>query len=223
MTEMKREEVVMLCTSDLAGQTRGKGFPLSDLDARLKKGIGWTPTNSMITAFGAIAPSPWGPFGDLVLLPDPATHVHVDFGPDHAAENFLLGDICHLDGTPWGVCPRSFLKRVLVALEESHGLKVRAAFEHEFTYDGVEERPNGSYALDAFRRQDLFAETYLGALKQAGLELDTFMPEYGPMQYEVTDRPGGRRHRRRPCGRRARDRAGGRRNGSAIAQASRRF
>ena len=56
---MMREEVVMLCTSDIAGQIRGKGFPASDLAARLAKGIGWTPTNIMISAHGAIAPSPW--------------------------------------------------------------------------------------------------------------------------------------------------------------------
>lgn len=186
---MKREEIVMLCTCDLAGQVRGKGFPASDYETRLGKGIGWTPTNSMITAHGAMAPSPWGPFGDTVLVPDPATHVRVDFGPDHAAENFIMGDIHLLDGAPWPVCPRSFLKRVVAALEERHGLRVRAAFEHEFVYDGVEERPNASYALDAFRRQDLFAETYLGALQQAGVELDTFMPEFGPMQYEVTVGP----------------------------------
>ncbi len=186
---MMREEVVMLCTSDIAGQIRGKGFPACDLEARLVKGIGWTPTNILISAHGPIAPSPWGPFGDLVIKPDPATRVRVDFGPDQAAEHFIMGDLCHLDGTPWVVCPRSFLKRVLSALETHHGLKVKAAFEHEFVYEAVEERPNASYALDAFRRQNLFAETYLGALKAAGLELDTFMPEYGPMQYEVTVGP----------------------------------
>jgi glutamine synthetase len=183
---MKREEIIMLCTCDIAGQVRGKGFPTSDLKERLTRGIGWTPTNSMITAHGTIAPGPWGPIGDLVLLPDPDAHFRVDFGDDHAAENFILGDICHLDGSPWAVCPRSFLKRVLQALEERHGLKIKAAFEHEFAYDGVEERPNSSYALDAFRRQDLFAETFLGAMKEAGLKLDTFMPEFGPIQYEVT-------------------------------------
>ncbi|WP_192361630.1 glutamine synthetase family protein [Mesorhizobium mediterraneum] len=186
---MKREEIVMLCTSDLSGQVRGKGFPASDLKERLVKGIGWTPTNSMITAHGPIAPSPWGPFGDLVLVPDAATQVRVDFGADHAAENFILGDICCLDGSPWPVCPRGFLKRVLQAIEDRHRLRVKAAFEHEFIYDGVSERPNASYALDAFRRQDLFAETFLGALKEAGLTLDTFMPEYGPTQYEVTVGP----------------------------------
>lgn len=186
---MKREEIIMLCTSDLSGQVRGKGFPARNLDARLNKGVGWTPTNSMITAHGPIAPSPWGPFGDLVLLPDPETRVRVDFGPDHAAEHFVMGDIRHLDGTPWAVCPRGFLKRVIAALEARHGLKVEAAFEHEFVYEAMEERPNASYALDAFRRQDLFAETCLGAMKEAGLALDTFMPEYGPKQYEVTVGP----------------------------------
>ena len=186
---MTRDEIIMICTCDLGGQVRGKGFPASDLAARLRRGIGWTPTNSMITAHGPIAPSPWGPFGDLVLMPDPDTEVRVDMGEAHAAEHFLLADICHLDGTPWAVCPRGFLKRVLAALEARHGLGVRAAFEHEFIYEAVAERPNSSYALDAFRRQDAFAETYLGALREAGLTLDTFMPEYGPMQYEVTVGP----------------------------------
>jgi glutamine synthetase len=186
---MTPEEIVMICTSDLSGQVRGKGFPVSDLESRLVKGIGWTPTNSMITAHGPIAPSPWGPFGDLVLTPAPETRVRVDYGGDHAAEHFVMADIMHLDGTPWPVCPRGFLKRGLAALEDRHGLTLKAAFEHEFLYDAVEERPNASYALDAFRRQDRFAENYLGALKQAGIELDTFMPEYGPMQYEVTVGP----------------------------------
>ncbi len=183
---MTREEIIMLCTCDLAGQVRGKGFPASDLRDRLGKGIGWTPTNSMITAHGPIAPSPWGPFGDLVLKPDAKTEVRIDFGPDHAAEHFIMGDILELDGTPWSVCPRSFLKRMLEALETRHGLLFKGAFEHEFVYEAVEERGNASYALDAFRRQDTFAERFLGGLKQAGMPLDTFMPEYGPKQYEVT-------------------------------------
>jgi glutamine synthetase len=186
---MKREEIVMLVTSDLAGQVRGKGFPLSELETRMIRGIGWTPTNSMITAHGPIAPSPWGPFGDLVLKPDPAMRVRVDFGEDHAAEHFVLCDILDLEGRPWEVCPRSFLKRVLGMIEERHGLAVKSAFEHEFVLENVEERPNASYALDAFRRQDSFAERFLAALKEAGITLDTFMPEYGPKQFEVTVGP----------------------------------
>lgn len=186
---MKREEITVICTSDLGGQTRGKGYPARDRDSRLERGIGWTPTNSMITALGPIAPSPWGPFGDLVMLPDPATETRVDFGDGGAVESLVLSDIRHLDGTSWDVCPRGFLGRVIRALDERHGLSVRAAFEHEFAYFGADELPNSPYALDAVRRLGRFGETYLAALDQAGIELDTFMAEYGPRQYEVTVGP----------------------------------
>lgn len=186
---MLKQEIVMLCCSDIAGQLRGKGFPARQLEARRHKGVGWTPTNLMITAHGAIAPGPWGPLGDLVLLPDLATHVRVDFGDGTAAENFVIGDIATLDGAAWSCCPRAFLKRGLAALESEAGLRLRGAFEHEFHYDAVEERPNSGYALDAFRRQDGFGELFLGALDAAGVGLDTFLPEYGPSQYEVTVAP----------------------------------
>ncbi|MRX48964.1 glutamine synthetase [Paracoccus sp. S-4012] len=186
---MMRQEITTICTSDIGGQTRGKGYPTRDRERRLERGIGWTPTNALITPFGKIAPSPWGPFGDLVMHPDPATETRIDFGDGSAVEGFVMADICHLDGTPWEVCTRGFLNRVLKALDERHGLSVRAAFEHEFAYFGADEQPNSPYALGAVRRLGPFGELYLAALDQAGIELDTFMAEYGPSQYEVTVGP----------------------------------
>ncbi len=187
---MPREELVMVCCSDIAGQTRGKGFPVKLLEARRGRGVGWTGTNIMITGHGPIADSPFGSFGDLILRPDLDTHVRVDFDDDETApEQFVLADICNTDGSPWACCPRNFLRRGLEALREEAGLLLKASFEHEFHYDGVEERPNSAYNLDAYRRQDSFAETFLYALARAGLEPDTFMPEYGPCQYEVTVEP----------------------------------
>ena len=186
---MGREEIVMVCCSDIAGQLRGKGFPAKLLAGRLNRGVGWTPTNIMITAHGSPSDSPWGPFGDLVLLPDMDTHTRVDFADDSAIEQFVLADICELDGSPWACCPRDFLKRGLAALEAEFGLTLKGAFEHEFHLDTVEERANAPYNLDAFRRQDGFAENFLWALAEAGVEADTFMPEFGPGQYEVTVAP----------------------------------
>lgn len=186
---MPREEIVMVCCSDIAGQLRGKGFPARLLNARARRGVGWTPTNIMITAHGSIADSPWGPFGDLVLLPDRGTHVRVDYGDESALEQFVLADICELDGRPWSCCPRDFLRRGLSALHDEFGLRLYGAFEHEFHLDLVEERANAPYNLDAYRRQDGFAERYLWALAEAGVTPDTFMPEYGPSQYEITVAP----------------------------------
>lgn len=186
---MPLEEIVMVCCSDIAGQVRGKGMPARLLQERRARGVGWTPTNIMITAHGPIADSPWGALGDLMLVPDLDTHVRVDFEDDEAAEQFVLGDLRQPDGNPWDCCPRDFLRRGLTQLREETGLTVKAAFEHEFHYDGVEERANSPYNLDAHRRQGSFAETFLYALESAGLEADSFMPEYGPCQYEVTVAP----------------------------------
>ena len=59
-TAVETEDLVMLCICDYSGQVRGKGFPASELPARLKSGMGLAPTNLMINAFGEIESSPWG-------------------------------------------------------------------------------------------------------------------------------------------------------------------
>ena len=186
---MLKEELVMVCCSDIAGQIRGKAVPAKMLQGQRRSGVGWTPTNIMITAHGPIAESPWGSFDDLVLRPDLDTHVRVDFEDGEVAEQFVLGDILHLDGRPWECCLRDFLKRALDDLRKETGLVVKAAFEHEFHYDGVDEWPNSAYSLDAFRRQGSFGEVFTAALAAAGIAADTFMPEYGPNQYEITVEP----------------------------------
>src|SRR5258708_5878224 len=173
---MRREELIMVSTCDIAGQVRGKAFPAKALPGRLRRGVGWTPTNSMITCFGPIGDTPFGALGDLMLVPDPNTEVRVDFGDGGAIEHFFLGDIKETDGSPWSCCPRQFLKRGLDELEAA-GLRLLAAFEQEFAYTGVEDRPNSAYAHDAFRRQGIFGEAFTRAMRQAGVEPDTFMAE----------------------------------------------
>ncbi len=48
-------ELMMACTSDFSGLVRGKGFRATDLDRKVARGIGWTPTNVQITCFDTIA------------------------------------------------------------------------------------------------------------------------------------------------------------------------
>jgi hypothetical protein len=64
---MLREELVFVGTCDIAGHVRGKGFPACDIDARRRKGIGWTHSNLMQTAFGPILDTPFGTAGDLMI------------------------------------------------------------------------------------------------------------------------------------------------------------
>ena len=62
---MHREKLIMVCTCEIAGRVRGKGFPARDLASRMTKGVGWVPTNTMISAFSPIYATTFGTGGDL--------------------------------------------------------------------------------------------------------------------------------------------------------------
>ena len=186
---MIREELIFVATCDIAGQVRGKGFPASELSNRQDSGVGWTHSNLMQTAFGPILDTPFGTAGDLMIVPDPTARVRVDFDDGSAPEHFILGDIRNTDSSPWECCPRDFLRRAIAALDAASGLHVLAAFEQEFVYTGIQDRPGHAYSLGAFRQQGPFGETLVAALREAGLSPDTFLAEYGNRQYEVTIRP----------------------------------
>jgi glutamine synthetase len=183
------EALALACTCEIAGRVRGKGFPLSQLGARLRTGIGWVPTNTMISALGPIVDTPFGARGDLILVPDESTKLFVDFEDGTPAEHWYLGDLRQTDGSPWECCPRDFLRRALGALKQAAGLDLFSSFEQEFTYSGVLDRSGAPYSLDKFRRQGMFAEAFVAALRKAGVEPDSFLPEYGVRQFEVTVAP----------------------------------
>lgn len=186
---MQQDPITMFCYTDLSAQVRGKGFPTRQLDKRLKSGMGWTPNNIMFTALGTIAPGEWGSHGDVMLMPDTAAGVEVDFGDGTPAERFYLCDVKNTDGTAWDCCPRSLLKDAADELLRETGLTLRATFEHEFIYSGANARPGDNYALDAVRRHGRFGETYLAALAAAGVEVDSYLAEFAPGQFEVTVPP----------------------------------
>src|SRR5487761_1918783 len=125
---MLREELIFVGTCDIAGHVRGKAFPARDLDSRHRKGIGWTHSNVMQTAFGPIFDTPFGTAGDLMIVPDPNAEARVDFADGSAPEHFFLGDIRNTDGRPWECCPRDFLRRAIAALEQAATLRAIAAF-----------------------------------------------------------------------------------------------
>jgi glutamine synthetase len=185
---MQREQIVFVGTSDLSGHFRGKSFPAADLPARLERGVGIAPANMFLSAFGPIQVTPFGTQGEVFLVPDPDTRVSVPF-EGSATESFLLGDIRTLEGAPWDFCPRHVLRRALDRLASETGLRLLAAFEQEFIYSGVPAHPWQPFELDAYRRQGLFGETLLAALRQAGVVPEAFLSEFGPQQFEVTVAP----------------------------------
>jgi glutamine synthetase len=185
---VESEPLIFVGLCDLSGLVRGKGFAQTELSQRLREGVGLAPSNIMMSGFGPILDTPYGTAGDLMLVPDPSTFVEVEF-EGTAAERFYLGDIQTIFGQYWSGCPRHFLRRALETLEREAGFIMVAAFEQEFVYTGVEDRPGATYSLDAWRRQGRFGECLTAALRTAGLGPDTFLPEYGPRQYEMTISP----------------------------------
>lgn len=186
---MKPEPITYACCSDISGKLRGKGFPTVDFEKRLLKGVGWTPTNVQITCFDTIAESPFGSLGDLLLVPDAATRTQLDFGDDLPVEDFVLGDVRHLDGQSWSCCTRAILQTALDRLEAAAGLTLYGAFEHEFTLQGTDRGKGLAFTVGGFRRERAFAETLMAALRSANITPDTFIREFGPDQFEITTTP----------------------------------
>jgi glutamine synthetase len=183
------DELVTLATCDLAGIVRGRSVPVADLDRRMRIGVGWVPANQSICAFGDMAePNPWGSAGDTRLMPDPATLVRVDRWPGIPALHLVLCDITETDGSEWDACGRSFLRRSLARLRAQTGLRVRASFEHELVLED-ERPPAPAFSLEAQRGAEPFASLAMAALREAGVEPELFLPEYGEHQFEIPVAP----------------------------------
>ncbi|MFV3307633.1 glutamine synthetase [Pseudomonas sp. NY15181] len=178
-------------TTDLCGITRGRSLPESEVAEQLATGCGWVPANSALTPQDIIAEdNPWGSHGDLRLLPDPASRVRLESGPDQQAAplDYLHGDLVLTDGSPWPVCPRTLL-RDEIARYRQLDLQVTAAFEHEFNLLGLPDEHAAAFSLQAQRQTGNFGGWLMSALEQIGAEPEMFLPEYGRNQYEVTCRP----------------------------------
>lgn len=185
---MPEEALIMVCVGDISGNVRGKAIPLSNYNADMTRPVGWTPTNVQITTFGVIAETPYGPFGDLLMTPVPLTEARVAFSEDGPAEHLVLAELSWPDGSTWECCTRTILRMALDRLKAETGMTLRSAFEHElmFRTDG----PTGpAYSIGGVRRRKAFGERLLGALREANIQPESFLREFGPNQYEVSVAP----------------------------------
>jgi glutamine synthetase len=184
------EELIGFLHADISGQLRGRSVPASELEKRLGAGVGWVPADQALTPFGPIAePNPWGSAGDLRLLPDAGAGFRVDLWEDASPLHFFLCDARNTDGSPWDGCPRTLLKHALSRLEEETGLRLISSFEQEFMLDGLGLDPGSCFSFEAQRVVEPFGPLAMAALRQAGLEPEAFLPEYGPGQYEIPCAP----------------------------------
>src|SRR5262245_5683964 len=123
-------QVVRFLYCDNGSVIRGKACHTRFLPSYLRSGIGLTVAMQSMNMLDQLVPEgSFGPVGEIRLAPDPATFAVLPYAPRSAR---LLCDMQTLDGEPWAVCPRSFLRR-MIARADGAGLELKAAFENEFT------------------------------------------------------------------------------------------
>ncbi len=186
---MTKGELVLLVWNDLVGLSRTRGVPLDQYERRRQHGLGWALAGQSLTPFEDIAPNPWGPMDEVRQVPDEATRRRIVLKQDYPAFHVALCNSLHADGTPWECCTRSFLASALDDLKNQTGLEVAIAYENEFLLIDPSLEWAAPFSVDSIRRAAPFADLCTRALIDAGVDLETFEPEYGVGQYEVSCGP----------------------------------
>jgi glutamine synthetase len=174
---------------DNANVVRGKAAHAGALADFLDSGIGLTVAmQGFCLTEHLAAGSALGPVGEVRLIPDLDTFNRLPYAPGEAR---VLCDLMTLDGEPWQLCPRGFLKR-MAARAEQEAITVRAAFEHEFylarEIDGrfVPADDSLCFSSDGMDRAGAVIGEILDALERQGLAPRQYYPELGPGQQELS-------------------------------------
>jgi glutamine synthetase len=178
----------LYCGND--GLIRGKAAAVEALDGALEAGIGLTVAMQSFTMLDRLVPEgTFGPVGEIRLVPDLDTFAILPYAPKSAR---VLVDMLQLDRTPWPICPRSFLKR-MIAEAAAHGLRVVAAFENEFYLARVDnegrfmpfDRSNCFSAIGMDSANPIIIDM-VDALEKQGITVQQYYPELGPGQQEIS-------------------------------------
>ncbi len=182
--------LVRFLYTDNGGVTRGKATHVASLASRMTDGIGLTVAMQAMNMLDQLQPvEGLGPVGEIRLIPDPRTFTVLPYAPHAAA---MTSDMCTLDGAPWDVCPRAFLKRQIAACAAA-GFSARAAFECEFTL--AVKHADGTFApLDeslcfstvGMTTAATVMDDIVAALEAQHIGVEQYYPELGHGQQELS-------------------------------------
>jgi glutamine synthetase len=175
---------------DLSGILRGRSVPEERAALAVEGGLPWVPANYSIGALSTLPPdNPFGPVGEIRLLPDPATRLRLPADDRRPAFDLYLCDGRQMDLSPWPYCPRTALRDAVAALERETGLTLKVAFEHEFNILGLVRDDHVAFSLSAGRSVAPLADRVMSVLDGAGITLEQFQAEYGLDQFEIAGTP----------------------------------
>ncbi|MER6992162.1 glutamine synthetase family protein [Saccharopolyspora hirsuta] len=183
-------ELVEMSFVDNAGNVRVKAVPLERLPAAARFGVGASPCFETFTFDDVMVPGRYlgGPDGDLRLVPDLDRLVRLAAMPGWA---WAPADKFTQDGERFVGCQRAFAARQVRAAADA-GLAVFAAFEHEWalgrsdTEEFVPAFDGPGYGQVRLEAIADYARELVGALREQGLEVQQFHPEYALGQVEVS-------------------------------------
>lgn len=195
--EIEGIELIRFLYADHGGVIRGKATSRTRLAERLGTGIGHTVAMMAMNMLDQLQEvEDLGPVGEVRITPDPSTFVPLPYAPGGAA---MLSDLRLQDGSPWGACPRTFLKDAIAELS-GEGYTLVAAFEPEFTLGRRLPDPSGGpdrlvplddtlcYSGTGFDTAHDYTVRLIRALETQGLRVEHYYPELGAGQQELSVR-----------------------------------
>ena len=176
---------VRVVTCSTANVIRSKAANVDCLDDVFEHGVGVTAALPALPVMydAVVQESGLGPVGEIRLMPDWETLQLVPYASGHAQ---VIGDLM-LDGQPWPLDPRYFLRR-MVADASRAGFQAQAGYELEFYLLDANRRPADDTVFAATLGMDV-AHRLIGdivdALAGQDILVQQFYPEAGPGQYEL--------------------------------------
>ncbi len=178
---------------DLAGVIRGKTVHASQLESKIHEGVGLTRAQNAVNLFeDLVAVEGMEPVGEVRIVPDSNTFAVLPW-LDRTASMF--SDLQEKDGSEWGGCTRSVLKRALAALD-AQGIELMSAFESEFYLATASESGpvpwmNGPcYSSAGMDRASEVTDRMVDNLVAQGIVVEQAINEYGPGQQEIAIKYG---------------------------------
>lgn len=181
--------LVRFLLNDINSSTRGKASSIDTFSSRLTSGIGIVKGTMAQNILDQLqADSGFGATGEVRLVPDVST---LKVLPYLKSSALVLCDLMELDGRPWTLCPRNFLKRQIEDAR-SMGIDVQAALEPEFMlgimvagqFDPIER--GLCFSTRSMNGADTFIDRLMTCLEAQNIEVEQYYAELGAGQHEMS-------------------------------------